>query len=69
MKPLFAVAAAGALGFVVWKLATAFLLPIVGVVLGFLVKVALIGGLIWLALWFFRRGDKGEKSKGEATQP
>jgi hypothetical protein len=67
MKPLFAVAAAGLIGVALWKLAAAFLLPLVGVVLGFLFKVALIGGLIWLAVWFFRRSDKGKS--GEATQP
>jgi len=71
MKPLFAVAAVGVAGFALWKLASAFLLPVVGVVLGFLFKLALLAGLVWVALWFFRKNDKGEKGKtgGEQTEP
>jgi hypothetical protein len=68
MKPLFALAAVGLAGVAIWKLAAAFLLPLAGVVLGFLFKIALIGGLVWLALWFFKKSDRGEKG-GEATQP
>jgi hypothetical protein len=68
MKPLFAVAAVGVAGFAIWKLATMFLLPVVGVVLSFLFKVALVIGLAWLALWFFRRNDnKGERGTGGET--
>jgi hypothetical protein len=58
--PLFALAAVGAAGFVLWKAATLLLLPVLFTIL----KFVLLGALIWLAFWFFtRKKDKG----GEAT--
>lgn len=62
-KPILALAAATAVGFALWKLASVLLLPLVGTLLGFvltIVKFAAIGALIWLAIWFFtRKRDKG----------
>ena len=67
MKPLFAVAALGVAGFALWKVAATFLLPVVGIVLGLLFKIAIVVGLAWFALWFFRRNDKGEHGTGGET--
>jgi threonine/homoserine/homoserine lactone efflux protein len=58
------VAGAGVAGFALWKVASVLLLPLLGTLLGFLfmiVKVGLIVGLVWLAIWFFRRGDRGRE--------
>ena len=67
MKPLFAVAALGVAGFALWKLAATFLLPVVGIVLGLLFKIALVIAIAWVALWFFRRKDNGERGTGGET--
>lgn len=62
-KPILVVAAAGAVGFGLWKLASVLLLPLVGTVLGFLLtilKFVAIGALVWLAFWLItRKKDKG----------
>lgn len=68
MKPLLTLAAVGIAGVALWKLAAAVLLPLVGAVFGFIFKIALIAGLFWLAFWFFRKGDRGQKDP-EAKQP
>ena len=62
-KPLLQLAALGVAGFALWKIASIVLLP----VLLFAFKIALIVGVVMLAIWFFRRNDKNEKSKGDAT--
>lgn len=68
-KPVLALAAAGAVGFALWKLASILLLPLVGTVLGFLLtilKFALIGSLLWLVYWFVtRKKDKGGEAPAE----
>lgn len=53
-KPLLQLAALGAAGFALWKIASFFLLPVL--MLAF--KLALIVGLVMFAIWFFKRGDK-----------
>jgi hypothetical protein len=59
-KPLLQLAALGFAGFAVWKIASVVLLPFL--MLAF--KVALLVGLVMLAIWFFKRNDKG---KDDAT--
>jgi threonine/homoserine/homoserine lactone efflux protein len=65
--PLFALAAVGAAGFALWKVASLLLLPLVGTLLGIVftvLKFVVLAGLIWFAFWLVtRKKDKG----GEAT--
>lgn len=60
MKPVLALAAVGFVGIALWKIAAAFLLP----VLFFVLKIALIGGLILLAYWWFNK-----KTRKDDTPP
>lgn len=53
-KPVMTLAAVGFVGIVLWKLAAGFLLPI----FFFVLKIALITGLILLAYWWFKRDKK-----------
>ena len=68
-KPVLALAAAGAVGFALWKLASLLLLPLVGTVVGFLLtilKFAAIGALLWFAYWFLtRKKDTGGEAPAE----
>lgn len=73
VKPVLQLAAAGVIGVVVWKVLSFLLLPLLGTFLGFLftiVKVALIVGLVFLAIWFIRkRGDSSRPSEtGQAGE-
>ena len=66
-KPILTVAAAGVLGFAIWKVLSFLLLPLLGTVLGMffaVLKVVLVVGLVFLVLWWLRR-DK--KEDGEAS--
>jgi hypothetical protein len=60
VKPLLQLAALGVAGFALWKIASFFLLPVL--MLAF--KIALIIGLVMLAIWFFKKNDT---SKGDAS--
>jgi len=53
-KPFLQLAALGVAGFALWKIASLVLLPF----LMFVFKIALIAGLVMLAIWFFKKGDK-----------
>ncbi len=53
-KPLLQLAALGVTGFALWKIASLVLLPFLMLVL----KVALVVGVVMLAIWFFKQGDK-----------
>ena len=55
-KPLLQLAALGVTGLALWKIASFVLLPLLALVL----KVALIVGLVMLAIWFFKRNDKAK---------
>ena len=55
-KPLLQLAALGFAGFAIWKIASILLLPFL--VLAF--KVATIVALVMLAIWCFKRNDKGK---------
>ncbi|HKW41931.1 MAG TPA: hypothetical protein VJN39_11845 [Gemmatimonadales bacterium] len=53
-KPLLQLAFLGVAGFAFWKVASLFLFPLVMLV----AKVAVIVGLVMLAIWYFKRNDK-----------
>jgi len=57
LKPVLQLAAVGVVGILVWKLAAAFLLPLVFLVF----KIGLIVGLIALAFWFFNKKSRGKE--------
>lgn len=61
LKPILTFAALGVAGIVAWNLAWVVLVPIFGVVLGFVVtllKIALVIFLIWLAYKMFEKMTK-----------
>ncbi|HKA60222.1 MAG TPA: hypothetical protein VKD28_16520 [Gemmatimonadales bacterium] len=60
-KPVMTLAAVGFVGIVLWKLAAGFLLPI----FFFVLKIALIAGLILLAYWWFNK----KRDRKEDTPP
>lgn len=68
-KPVLAIAAAGAVGFALWKVAAVLLLPLVGTLFGVLLtvlKFALIGALLWFVFWFLtKKKDKGGEAPAE----
>jgi hypothetical protein len=58
LRPVLALASAAVVGVVLWKLIWLFILPFVGMALGFLVlafKVLLIVGLVYLAYRLYRK--------------
>lgn len=57
LKPVLQFAAVGFVGVVLWKLAAAFLLPLVFLVF----KIGLIVGLVMLAFWWFNKKDRGKE--------
>ncbi|MGH7569192.1 MAG: hypothetical protein ACREL9_09515 [Gemmatimonadales bacterium] len=54
LKPTLALAAAGFLGVVLWKV---LLLPLLAGVLGFVLKLALVAGVALLIFWVLHRKD------------
>jgi len=67
-RPIVSLAAAGVLGFALWKVLSFLLLPLVGTLLAVLftlVKVAAIVGVVLLVLWLLR-GRKDDTQKDEA---
>lgn len=67
-KPIVSLAAAGILGFALWKVLTFLFLPLVGTLLGMLLtvlKVAAIVGAVLLVLWLLK-GRKDDAQKDEA---
>ena len=66
LRPLVTLAAAGVVGIALWKILSILLLPLAGMLLGFLftaLKVVLLVALVMFAFWLFRRKEKG----GEAS--
>lgn len=63
LKPVLQLAAVGFVGIVLWKIASALLLPLFFVVF----KVALIAGLIMLAFWWFNKKDRGKEDTPPAS--
>ena len=62
-KPVLQLAAVGLVGIVLWKVAAAFLFPM----LFFVVKIGLIVGLIMLAFWFFNKKSRGTEDTPPAS--
>ena len=63
LKPVLTLAAVGFLGFALLKLLPLLLLPLLGIFF-FVMRIAVIAGLIYLAFWFFNQRGK---SKDEPT--
>jgi hypothetical protein len=57
VKPVLQLAAVGLVGFGLWKLASAWLLPL----FFFVFKIGVIVALIMLAFWFFNKKDRGKE--------
>jgi hypothetical protein len=58
LKPVVSLAAVGFIGVLLFKLALVFLLPAVGMAIGFValvIKIALIVGLVWAGILLFRK--------------
>jgi hypothetical protein len=53
-KPILTVAAVGVGGFVLWQVVWAFLLPMLGAFLGFLLTALKVGLLVLLVYWTYR---------------
>jgi len=64
LKPVLQLAAVGLVGIVAWKLAAAFLLPLVFLVF----KIGLIVGLVMLAFWFFNKKSRGKEDTPPAAE-
>ena len=59
--PLMKLAALGVVGFALWKIATILVFPVVGALLGLLIKGALIVAVVLFAMWFFKKRRDEEK--------
>ena len=57
VKPVLQLAALGFVGIALWKIAGAFLLPLVFLVF----KIALVIGLVMVAFWYFNKKDRKEE--------
>ena len=58
LKPVLGVAAAGVIGFVLWKLMLLLLLPLFGIALAGLfviIKVSFIVGMVLFAIWLVKQ--------------
>ena len=67
--PLVKVAALGVVGFALWKIATILVFPVVGALLGLLIKGALIVAVVLFAMWFFKKRrdeDKQDEKPAES---
>jgi hypothetical protein len=62
LKPILSLAAVGFVGVVLWKVAAGLLLPLFFLVF----KVALIVGLVMVAVWYFRK-DRGKEDTPPAS--
>jgi len=64
-KPLLQLAAVALAGVALWKVASIFFFPL----LFWALKVAVIVGLILLAIWFFTRKTDKHEDTGDAAGP
>ena len=64
MKPILGVAATGVVAVLLWKVLLLFLLPLIGVAVGFaflVAKVVFIVSMACVAIWLFRRLARSEE--------
>ena len=64
MKPILSVAATGVVALLLWKVLLVFLLPFMGIAVGFaflVVKFVFFGTMICLAIWLARRWSGSEE--------
>jgi len=61
-KPVLGVAAVAIAGVVLWKLTSIFFLPLLLVAF----KIALIAGVVLLAIWWINNNKKKDEKPGEA---
>jgi len=61
-------AAVGVVGFALWKLATVLLFPVVGALLGLLLKGALIAAVVFFVMWLFRKRQDDEKPEEKPAE-
>ncbi len=64
VKPVLQLAAVGFVGVLLWKLAGAFLFPLIFLVF----KIALVIGLVMLAFWYFNKKDRGKADTPPASE-
>jgi hypothetical protein len=67
VKPLLGVAATGVIALLLWKAVLVFLLPFVGMALGFVflvVKFVFVGAMVCVAIWLLRRSTRREETLG-----
>ena len=64
LKPVLQLAAVGFVGVLLWKLAGAFLLPLIFLV----IKIAFIIGLVMLAFWYFNKKPRGKEDTPPASE-
>jgi len=61
-KPVLGVAAVAIAGVILWKLTSIFFLPLLFVAF----KIALIAGVVLLAIWWINNNKKKDEKPGEA---
>ena len=64
LRPVVQLAAFGLVGIGLWKIASVLLLPL----FFFVFKIALIGGLILLAYWYFNKKSRGTEDTPPAAE-
>ena len=65
MKPILGVAATGVVAVLLWKVLLIFLLPLVGIAVGFLflvAKIVFVGVMVCVAIWLYRRLARREET-------
>jgi uncharacterized membrane protein len=64
VKPILGVAATGVVAVVLWKVLLIFLLPLMGIAVGFLflvAKIVFVGVMVCVAIWLYRRLARREE--------
>jgi len=65
VKPILGVAATGVVAVLLWKVLLIFLLPLVGIAVGFLflvAKIVFVGVMVCVAIWLYRRLARREET-------
>jgi hypothetical protein len=67
VKPILAVATTGVVAVLLWKALLVVLLPLLGIVAGFLIlaaKLVFVAVMVCVAIWVFRRSSRREGTVG-----